>query len=62
MMSLPLVEGRILDGTMQGLGGTLLEEFAYDADGQLLTDSFMDYLLLTASDVPHVELIHQHSP
>ena len=47
---------------MQGLGGVLLEEFAYDADGQLLTGSFMDYLMPTASDVPHVEVIHQHSP
>jgi carbon-monoxide dehydrogenase large subunit len=57
-----LVEGQILGGTVQGLGGALLEEFDYDAEGQLLTGSFMDYLLPTASDAPHVELIHQHSP
>jgi carbon-monoxide dehydrogenase large subunit len=57
-----LVEGQILGGTAQGLGGALLEEFDYDAEGQLLTGSFMDYLLPTARDVPHVELIHQHSP
>ena len=57
-----LVEGQILGGTVQGLGGALLEEFAYDSEGQLLTGSFMDYLLPTASDVPDVELIHQHSP
>ena len=47
---------------MQGLGGALLEEFAYDAEGQLLTGSLMDYLLPTASDIPQIELIHQHSP
>ena len=57
-----LVEGQILGGTVQGLGGALLEEFAYDSEGQLLTGSFMDYLLPTASDIPQVELIHQHSP
>jgi aerobic carbon-monoxide dehydrogenase large subunit len=57
-----LVEGQILGGTVQGLGGALLEEFAYDAEGQLLTGSFMDYLLPTSSDVPNIELIHQYSP
>lgn len=57
-----LVEGQILGGTVQGLGGALLEEFDYDAEGQLGTGSFMDYLMPTASDMPHVELIHQHSP
>jgi carbon-monoxide dehydrogenase large subunit len=62
MVNPMLVEGQILGGTVQGLGGALLEEFAYDAEGQLLTGSFMDYLLPTASDIPHVELIHQQSP
>ena len=57
-----LVEGQILGGTVQGLGGALLEELAYDAEGQLLTASFVDYLLPTASDVPHMELIHLQSP
>lgn len=57
-----LVEGQIHGGTAQGLGGALLEEFSYDSEGQLLTGSFMDYLLPTASDLPHLDLIHQHSP
>ena len=57
-----LVEGQIRGGTIQGLGGALLEEFAYDSEGQLLTGSFMDYLLPTAADFPDIELIHQHSP
>jgi carbon-monoxide dehydrogenase large subunit len=57
-----LVEGQIHGGTVQGLGGALLEEFAYDRDGQLLTGSFMDYLLPTASDVPRLDLIHLHHP
>jgi aerobic carbon-monoxide dehydrogenase large subunit len=57
-----LVEGQIHGGTIQGLGGALLEEFAYDSEGQLLAGSFMDYLLPTASDFPEIELIHQHSP
>ena len=57
-----LVEGQIIGGAAQGLGGALLEEFTYDAEGQLLTGSFMDYLLPTASDIPDMQLIHQHSP
>jgi aerobic carbon-monoxide dehydrogenase large subunit len=57
-----LVEGQIAGGTAQGIGGILLEELAYDADGQLLTGSLMDYLLPTASDIPDIKMIHQHSP
>src|SRR4029079_9542295 len=57
-----LVEGQILGGTVQGLGGALLEEFAYDSEGQLLTGSFLDYLVPAAGEAPHVDLIHQHSP
>jgi carbon-monoxide dehydrogenase large subunit len=39
-----------------------LEEFNYDADGQLLAGSFMDYMMPTACEIPNIELIHQHSP
>ena len=38
-----LVEGQIVGGSVQGLGGALLEEFVYDQQGQLLTGSLMDY-------------------
>jgi len=51
-----LVEGQIVGGVAQGLGGALLEEFAYDADGQLVAGSFMDYLLPTAGEVPVVRV------
>ena len=57
-----LVEGQIHGGAVQGVGGAMLEEISYDPEGQLLTGSFMDYLVPTASDAPHMELIHQHSP
>jgi carbon-monoxide dehydrogenase large subunit len=57
-----LVEGQIVGGAAQGLGGALLEGFTYDRDGQLLTVSLADYLLPTASDIPSMRLIHQHSP
>jgi len=57
-----LVEGQLAGGTAQGIGGILLEEIGYDADGQLLTGSLTDYLVPTASDIPDMQMIHQHSP
>jgi carbon-monoxide dehydrogenase large subunit len=42
---------------VQGLGGALLEHFVYDEDGQLLTGSFADYLLPTASDFPEIRVV-----
>jgi carbon-monoxide dehydrogenase large subunit len=57
-----LVEGQIVGGTVQGIGGALLEEFSYDSEGQLLTGSLMDYMLPTACEIPPMQLIHQHSP
>jgi carbon-monoxide dehydrogenase large subunit len=57
-----LVEGQIAGGTAQGLGGILLEEIAYDPQGQLRSGSLADYLVPTANDVPDMALAHQHSP
>jgi carbon-monoxide dehydrogenase large subunit len=57
-----LVEGQIVGGAAQGIGGALLEEFNYDPEGQLLAGSFMDYMVPTACEIPAMQLIHQHSP
>ena len=57
-----LVEGQIVGGAAQGIGGALLEEIHYDSAGQPLVGSFMDYMLPTACEIPHMHLIHQHSP
>jgi carbon-monoxide dehydrogenase large subunit len=58
-----LVEGQILGGVAQGLGGALYEEFVYDAAGQPLSVTFSDYLLPTAGEVPKVQvLITQDAP
>ena len=57
-----LVDGQIVGGTVQGLGGTLFEELVYDRQGQLLTGSLLDYALPRASDSPNVQLLHQESP
>jgi carbon-monoxide dehydrogenase large subunit len=57
-----LVEGQIVGGALQGVGGALFESIDYDSSGQPLTTTLMDYMLPTAGELPRVALIHQHSP
>ena len=57
-----LVEGQIMGGAAQGLGGILGEAIVYDANGQLLSGSLMDYALPVAGDIPRMTIVHQHSP
>ncbi|MFQ5519760.1 MAG: xanthine dehydrogenase family protein molybdopterin-binding subunit [Candidatus Methylomirabilia bacterium] len=57
-----IVEGQIYGGALHGLGGALYEELVYDADGQFLTGTFMDYLVPTASEAPTIEIAHVVSP
>lgn len=52
-----IVHGQTVGAIVQGLGGTLLEHLVYDADGQLLTGSFADYLLPTASEFPAIRVV-----
>ena len=49
-----LVEGQADGGVVQGIGQALLETVVYDADGQLLTGSYMDYGLPRAADAPRL--------
>jgi CO/xanthine dehydrogenase Mo-binding subunit len=52
-----LVEGQIVGGVVQGLGGTLLEEFLYDDRGEPMSVSFADYLMPTVREVPAIEVV-----
>jgi carbon-monoxide dehydrogenase large subunit len=47
-----LAEGQAHGGVVQGIGQALMESTRYDADGQLLTGSYMDYAMPRASDAP----------
>ncbi|MGF1619821.1 MAG: xanthine dehydrogenase family protein molybdopterin-binding subunit [Rhodomicrobiaceae bacterium] len=47
-----IVEGQVHGGIVQGVGQALLENAAYDDNGQLLTGSYMDYCMPRADDVP----------
>ena len=52
-----LVEGQIVGGVVQGLGGTLLEEFLYDDRGEPLSVNFADYLMPTLREIPAIEVV-----
>lgn len=52
-----LVEGQIVGGVAQGVGGALLEDFRYAEDGQPQATSFMDYLMPTAHEMPPTEVL-----
>jgi aerobic carbon-monoxide dehydrogenase large subunit len=57
-----LVEGQIQGGVVQGLGQALMEGAVYDAEGQLLTGSFMDYAMPRAADAPDIAVFNRGVP
>jgi carbon-monoxide dehydrogenase large subunit len=62
MINPNVVEGQVAGGTVQGIGGALLESLEYDADGNPLSSTFVDYLLPTATEVPPIEFGHVEIP
>jgi 2-furoyl-CoA dehydrogenase large subunit len=57
-----IVRGMTMGGVAHGIGAALYEEFAYDDEGQLMAQSFMDYLLPSSHEVPLVEIVHHCTP
>jgi carbon-monoxide dehydrogenase large subunit len=57
-----ILDGQIHGGAAQGIGNAFYEKLSYDAEGQLLSGSFMDYLLPTANEVPRFEVDHVTTP
>jgi carbon-monoxide dehydrogenase large subunit len=57
-----IVEGQILGGVAHGLSNALYEEAVFDADGQSLASSFLDYTLPSAREMPRLELFHLTTP
>jgi carbon-monoxide dehydrogenase large subunit len=52
-----MIEGQLVGGCVQGLGGALSEEFVYDDTGEPLSATFADYLMPTLHEVPDVEIL-----
>lgn len=57
-----IVEGQVHGGIAQGIGQALLEGVVYDANGQLLTASYMDYTMPRADDLPSFTVDHTTTP
>jgi len=51
-----IVEGQLHGGAAQGIGAGLMEAVVYDAGGQLVSGSFMDYAIPRADDMPPIEV------
>jgi 2-furoyl-CoA dehydrogenase large subunit len=62
MISPDVVHGMTYGGIAHGLGAALLEKFAFSEDGQLLSGTFMDYLLPSAEEVPSVRIVDHCTP
>ncbi len=62
MINPDVVEGQIAGGVVQGIGGVLYEQMAYDEAGNPLATTFVDYLLPTAAEVPIIEYGHIETP
>ncbi len=57
-----IVEGQLQGGVAQGIGAALMEEIVYDASGQLLTGSLMDYAVPRADQLPDIVTAHLDHP
>jgi len=57
-----IVDGQVQGGTVQGIGGALMEHLVYDESGQMLSQTLMEYLLPSAMDVPRIEVHHIETP
>ena len=57
-----LVAGQVHGGVAQAVGQALYEEFVYDADGNPLTATLIDYAIPSIGEVPMVETLHTETP
>ncbi len=57
-----LAEGQVHGGIAQGVAQALLEGIQYDEGGNLLTGKFMDYLVISAAELPSFEVVHIQTP
>jgi aerobic carbon-monoxide dehydrogenase large subunit len=62
VLSPVVVEGQQHGAIAMGLSGALFEHVEYDENGQNLSGSLADYLVATAHELPHIEIISMHTP
>jgi carbon-monoxide dehydrogenase large subunit len=57
-----IVDGQVHGAIAHGLGNAIFEHTPYDSEGQPLATTYADYLLPTATEVPHFDLVYRESP
>jgi 2-furoyl-CoA dehydrogenase large subunit len=62
MINPDIVHGMVYGGIAHGIGAALYEIFAYNEDGQLLTGTFMDYLLPSVHEIPDIKMVDHSTP
>jgi aerobic carbon-monoxide dehydrogenase large subunit len=62
MINPMICEGQIHGGIVHGIGNALFEYMRYDAEAQPISNTFADYLLTTATEVPKLEIMFTESP
>ena len=53
-----IVDGQVHGGVAQGIGAALYEEVVHDESGQILTGSFVDYIVPSAVEIPQIKAVH----
>jgi carbon-monoxide dehydrogenase large subunit len=61
-ISQAMVDAQVHGGIAQGIGEALTEELVYSPDGQLLSDSYVDYVIPICPDAPEIEVYHLETP
>jgi 2-furoyl-CoA dehydrogenase large subunit len=62
MISPDVVHGMTYGGVAHGLGAAMMEKFAFSEEGQLLSGTFMDYLIPSSEDVPSITIVDHCTP
>src|SRR5215510_6388470 len=62
MINPTIVEGQVLGGIAQGIGGALYERLEYRPDGSLANANFAEFLMPYATEVPNVTVLHLETP
>jgi carbon-monoxide dehydrogenase large subunit len=62
MINPSIVEGQVLGGIAQGIGGALYERLEYQADGNLANANFAEFLIPYATEIPDVKVLHLETP
>lgn len=57
-----VVDGQTVGGAAQGIGTAFYEESPYDANGQPLASTFLDYIVPGATEVPDIAIVHMQTP